>query len=258
MGSSFAVRDWTIGCFSKQLLLWRVSDSSCMSGTPAFLSSRSTSSSLEVLMPSLLLISFWIMWASLLHHIAYESSATFLKNICRDSFLPGFYLQKCVGLCSPVWAQNVDWRIPLQGSHVDTTACHHPVSALHSQSCRLRKISWQRWLWCCAFKGLNCDTKLCFLELPSPISLWNCPVCEILNSWFTNTEPSLSFSDQEFSYTTGSLWYVRTHYHPSKWCAKFVFKISLEIPHLQEFSHLPTWLITSKKPFAMLSYLQED
>lgn len=38
MASSFAIGDWTIGCLPNQLLLWRVSNSSSMFGTPAFLS----------------------------------------------------------------------------------------------------------------------------------------------------------------------------------------------------------------------------
>lgn len=87
--SSFAIGDWATGCFPNQLLVCRMSSSFSMIGIPAFLFCCSTSLSQEVLIPSVLLISFWIIWASLFHNFACGPFTSFLKNICRDSFIPG-------------------------------------------------------------------------------------------------------------------------------------------------------------------------
>lgn len=87
MGSSFAIGDWTLGCLPNQRF-----SGECPIHPPCLvlLHSFLTTFSLEVLMPSVLLISFWTIWPSLLHYFSCESSTSFLKSICRDSLIPGF------------------------------------------------------------------------------------------------------------------------------------------------------------------------
>lgn len=115
-GSTFAVGDWTI-CFLNQLL-WRVSISASMSDTPAFLSSRSITFSLEFLMPNVTDI--------LLHHIGFSVSPPFLYVFCKlpkgcvhGLFHSWFLLLEDIGLCSLVSSQNLNW-ISLHSSFVGT------------------------------------------------------------------------------------------------------------------------------------------
>lgn len=138
IGSLFAFGDWTIG-FPNQLLLCSMSNSSSVSGTAAFRSSWCTSS-LELLMPGILLISF-------LEHMGFSASPLCLSVFyqfpkeCLQGFFHSWLL--LVEVCSSVFSrfEHRTWIEEFPSGVPVWTQLQVPT---RYPPCILRAVDWER------------------------------------------------------------------------------------------------------------------
>lgn len=92
---------------------------------------------LQVLISSILLISFWIIWTCLLHHFAYGSSITYCLKGLFHSWFP--LLEMCKSAFSRL-STEPGLTVSSPGFLHGHNAGSHLISTLHLQDCRLRKM----------------------------------------------------------------------------------------------------------------------